>query len=43
MIGTIVIAFLVLLKTNFSFIGLFDKVATATKHGESLLTLRHSL
>ncbi len=37
MIGTIVIAFLVLLRTNFSFTGLFDKVATATKHGESYL------
>lgn len=37
MIGTIVIAFLVLLRTNFSFTGLFEKVAVATKHGESYL------
>ncbi len=37
MIGTIVIAFLVLLRTNFSFTSLFEKVAVATKHGESYL------
>ncbi|MCG7335892.1 sodium/solute symporter [Sporosarcina sp. ACRSM] len=37
MIGTIVIAFLVLLRTNFSFTSLFEKVSTATKHGESYL------
>jgi cation/acetate symporter len=37
MVGTITIAFLVLMKTNFSFLSLFDQVAEATKHGESFL------
>lgn len=37
MFGTIVMAFLVLMKTNFSFVGLFEQVSTATKHGESFL------
>ncbi|WP_342514958.1 cation acetate symporter [Sporosarcina sp. FSL K6-1522] len=37
MIGTIIITFLVLMKANFSFLGLFDQVAQATKHGENFL------
>ncbi len=37
MAGTILMAFLVLMKTNFSFVGLFEQAAEATKHGESFL------
>ena len=37
MIGTIVISFLVLLKFNFSFVGMFDTMQTATPHGEAFL------
>uniref|UniRef100_UPI003F74EC00 sodium:solute symporter family transporter n=1 Tax=Escherichia coli TaxID=562 RepID=UPI003F74EC00 len=35
MIGTIVISFLVLMKFNFNFVGMFDVMRTATPHGES--------
>ena len=37
MAGTIVISFLVLLKFNFNFIGMFDAMRTATPHGEAFL------
>jgi len=37
MVGTIVISFLVLMKFNFNFIGMFDLMRTATPHGESFL------
>lgn len=37
MIGTIVISFLVLLKFNFNFIGMFEAMKTATPHGEAFL------
>ena len=37
MVGTIVMAFLVLLKFNFSFTDLFERAAHATKHGENFL------
>ena len=37
MVGTIVMAFLVLMKFNFSFTGLFERVASATPHGENFL------
>ena len=37
MVGTIVMAFLVLMKFNFSFTGLFERVAGATVHGENFL------
>lgn len=37
MAGTIIISFLVLLKFNFNFIGMFDAMRTATPHGEAFL------
>ena len=37
MAGTIVISFLVLLKFNFNFVGMFDAMRTATPHGEAFL------
>ncbi|MDV6377487.1 sodium/solute symporter [Sporosarcina sp. GW1-11] len=37
MAGTIIISFLVLLKFNFNFIGMFDAMKTATPHGEAFL------
>ena len=37
MVGTIVISFLVLMKFNFNFVGMFDLMRTATPHGESFL------
>ena len=37
MVGTIVISFLVLLKFNFNFIGMFDAMRTATPHGDAFL------
>lgn len=37
MVGTIIISFLVLLKFDFNFIGMFDAMRTATPHGEAFL------
>ncbi|ARF16430.1 cation acetate symporter [Sporosarcina ureae] len=37
MLGTIVISFLVLMKFNFNFIGMFETMKTATPHGEAFL------
>lgn len=37
MAGTIIISFLVLLKFNFNFIGMFDAMRDATPHGEAFL------
>lgn len=37
MAGTIIISFLVLLKFDFNFIGMFDSIRTATPHGEAFL------
>ncbi|GKV64753.1 cation acetate symporter [Sporosarcina sp. NCCP-2331] len=37
MAGTIIISFLVLMKFNFNFIGMFDAMRTATPHGEAFL------
>lgn len=37
MAGTVVISFLVLLKFDFSMVAMFEKVSTATAHGESFL------
>lgn len=37
MAGTIVISFLVLMKFNFNFVGMFAEMTTATDHGEAYL------
>lgn len=37
MLGTIIISFLVLLKFNFNFVGMFDAMRDATPHGEAFL------
>ncbi|WP_313235265.1 solute symporter family protein [Sporosarcina ureae] len=37
MLGTIIISFLVLMKFNFNFIGMFETMKTATPHGEAFL------
>ena len=37
MAGTIIISFLVLMKFNFNFIGMFEEMKTATPHGEAFL------